>query len=301
MGKVFWVLSLTSIHPGVGRAEAAHVDLPVQRDEFGLPAVWASSLKGALRSKAERRFFDERGVCVANPSECASFLAAFGPRPESASEHASGLVFLDARLVAIPARSLKGVWLWATSPMLLNFVKLYSQALGHEVKLPEFPKPAEGRVVLSDLSYAVDGRAFINELEFEVDKSKGPELDLPPLKKAREIVGNRPVAYLNDDDFMKVVRRSLLVQYRVRLSEKKTVQTGPWSEEYVPPFTIFVSGVHCNKPPSKVKVRVKDGQNPAEVEVAAKDLCEYAKQLIGGVVWLGGKETVGKGLVEVVW
>lgn len=294
-------MSLTSIHPGVGRAEAAHVDLPVQRDEFGLPAIWASSLKGALRSRAERRLFDEKGACAVGLEECANFLAAFGPRPESASEHSSGLVFLDARLVAVPARSLKGVWLWATSPMLLRFVRLYADALGDRVELPEAPQPREGRVVLSDLSYAVEGKAVINELEFEVEQSKGPDLNIPPVMKARGLMGNKPVAYLNDDDFVKVVRRSLFVQYRVRLGGAKTVEAGPWSEEYVPPFTVFVSGVHCNRVPPKVKVRVKDRKDPVEVGVAVKDLCEYAKQLTGGAVWLGGRETVGRGLVEVIW
>jgi hypothetical protein len=46
-GKLFWLVALTAVHPGVGRSEEAQVDLPVQRDEFGLPTVWASSLKGA--------------------------------------------------------------------------------------------------------------------------------------------------------------------------------------------------------------------------------------------------------------
>jgi CRISPR-associated protein Cmr4 len=62
-GKLFWLVALTAVHPGVGRSEEAQVDLPVQRDEFGLPTVWASSLKGAIRAKAELGLFRD-GLCV---------------------------------------------------------------------------------------------------------------------------------------------------------------------------------------------------------------------------------------------
>jgi len=304
-GKLMWILSLTSLHPGVGRSEEAQVDLPVQRDEFGLPTIWASSLKGAIRSRVEKTLFNN-GVCVGDKGECATFLAAFGPRPDAAHEHASGVVFLDAKLVAIPARSLRGVWLWATSPMLLNFVKLYAKALGVDVQLPQPPAVKEGQVALTSGDYAVDGKlAVINEMEFEVATTQAPPLSLPPIKAAAQIVGARGVAYLHDNDLLQVVKRSLLVQYRVRLSEKKTVETGPWSEEYIPPFTVFASGIYCARKPDKVKVKLpkKEGQDqhPVEEVEVKGDLCQYVAGKASGVFWLGGKETVGKGLAEVIW
>ncbi len=291
-------MSLTSLHPGVGRAETAHVDLPVQRDEFGLPTIWASSLKGAVRGRIERGLFNG-GTCTADVGECANFIAAFGPRPEVAHEHASSVLFLDAKLVAIPARSLKGVWLWATSPMLLTFVKLYAQALGVEVKLPEPPPISPGQVALTSGNYVVgDGRTVINEEELEVVTTSAPALDIPPIRKAANIAGERGVAYLNDEDFTRLARRSLLVQYRVRLNERKTVETGPWSEEYVPPFTVFVSGIYCARSPQKVKVKVRDEVKEIAVSM---DPCRYVAERARGAIWMGGKEAVGKGLSELVW
>jgi len=47
---MLYIKALTPIHVGVGRGEATHVDLPLQRDEFGFPTIWASSLKGAIKS-----------------------------------------------------------------------------------------------------------------------------------------------------------------------------------------------------------------------------------------------------------
>ena len=50
--KLMFIYALTPLHPGAGKAAAggSPVELPVQRDEFGFPTIWSSSLKGVLRS-----------------------------------------------------------------------------------------------------------------------------------------------------------------------------------------------------------------------------------------------------------
>mgnify|MGYP003881113491 FL=1 len=295
---MFWLVALTALHPGVGRSEEAHVDLPVQRDEFGLPTIWASSLKGALRARFELDFFRD-GRCVAKPEDCANFLAAFGPRPESASDFASPAAFLDAKLVAIPARSLRGVWLYVTSPLLLSFVKLYAEAVGAGVQLPELPRPGEGSVYVTSERYKYNGYVVINERKYAVAGDVKP-LDLPPFEEVKKIVGDVGFAVVSDEDVVDVVKRSLMVQYRVRLKQdSKTVETGPWSEEYIPPFAVFVSGYYCaRRRPQRVKVKMSDGED-VEVDVT-KDPCEYVEEVIKGPAWLGGKETVGRGLVKVI-
>ena len=304
---MLWVLALTSIHPGVGRSEEAQVDLPVQRDEFGLPAIWASSLKGAARAKAERGLFNG-DKCVGKVGDCAEVLALFGPKPEDAHEHSSAVAFLDAKLFAIPARSLKGVWLYVTSPLLVSFARLYAEALGVSLSLPDPPRVQPGEVALSDPSYAQGNVVVINEISFKLANTSAPTYNIQPVNKVGQITGRNPAfAVVSDDDMPRVVRRSLLVQYRVRLDrERKTVDVGPWSEEYMPPFTIFVSGIHCHgRMPQKVKVKVSDPQQPGAYKiqdeaVQIKDLCDRAYSLVAGPLWIGGKETVGKGLVEVV-
>ncbi|MEM4423806.1 type III-B CRISPR module RAMP protein Cmr4 [Pyrobaculum sp.] len=306
-GRLFWVLALTSIHPGVGRSEAAHVDLPVQRDEFGLPAIWATSLKGAVRAKAEGGLFaGPYGVDVGKKDECAKVIAAFGPKPEYASEHSSAVAFLDAKLFAVPARSLRGVWIYVTSPLLLGFAKLYSQALGVPLSLPQLPTVGEGEVALSSGRFAENNVAVINEMKFKVVGEQAPALNLPPFDKVKQITGSEPgFAVVSDQDLPRVVRRSLLVQYRVRLKkETKTVETGPWSEEYIPPFTVFITGIHCNgRVREAVRVRLPskdDKKNEEVVELKNFDPCAYVESKAKGPLWIGGKETVGKGLVEIL-
>lgn len=298
---------MTSIHPGVGRSEAAHVDLPVQRDEFGLPAIWATSLKGAVRAKAEGGLFaGPYCVDVGKKDECAKVIAAFGPKPEYASEHSSAVAFLDAKLFAVPARSLRGVWIYVTSPLLLGFAKLYSQALGVPLSLPQLPTVGEGEVALSSGRFAENNVAVINEMKFKVVGEQAPALNLPPFDKVKQITGSEPgFAVVSDQDLPRVVRRSLLAQYRVRLKkETKTVETGPWSEEYIPPFTVFITGIHCNgRVREAVRVRLPpkdDKKNEEVVELKNFDPCAYVESKAKGPLWIGGKETVGKGLVEIL-
>lgn len=298
---------MTSIHPGVGRSEGAHVDLPVQRDEFGLPAIWATSLKGAVRAKAEGGLFSGSHCADASKKdECAKVIAAFGPKPDYASEHSSAVAFLDAKLFAVPARSLKGVWIYVTSPLLLGFAKLYSEALGAPLSLPQLPAVEEGEVALSSGRFAENNAAVINEMKFKVVEQQAPALNLPPFDKVKQITGSEPgFAVVSDQDLPRIVRRSLLVQYRVRLKkETKTVEAGPWSEEYIPPFTVFITGIHCNgRVREAVKVRLPpkdDKKNEEVVELKNFDPCAYVESKAKGPLWIGGKETVGKGLVEIL-
>lgn len=309
------MLALSSLHPGVGRSEAAHVDLPVQRDELDFPTIWASSLKGAIRSRAE-----PAGCDVDKRAKAA---AVFGPRPEAASEHSASAAFLDARLVAIPARSLRGVWLYVTSPLLLSRAAAYFHSLGLDPgplrQALEFAGDVRpGEAAVSGPQYLEGKSVVINEVELQARSDSAPVPDIPPVRRARELLGRVGFAYVSDDDIQLLVRRSLLVQYRVRLkAETKTVDVGPWSEEYIPPFTIFLSGVYCRTPPARVRVvcpsaagnpppncteqKLPTGGVAYECQLSGLDVCQYLAQAASGPVWLGGKETIGKGLAELIW
>jgi CRISPR-associated protein Cmr4 len=157
----------------------------------------------------------------------------------------------------------------------------------------------------------------INERKYSV-AGKAPALDLPPFQEVKRIAGDVGFAVVSDEDIAGVVRRSLLVQYRVRLKqETKTVDVGPWSEEYIPPFTVFVSGYYCAKRRvSAVGVRVQvddiskkcnnDEVVNRERKICKKqvkvdgDPCTYVADVVKGSLWLGGKETVGRGLVKLL-
>ncbi|MGC8988418.1 MAG: type III-B CRISPR module RAMP protein Cmr4, partial [Infirmifilum sp.] len=75
---------------------------------------------------------------------------------------------------------------------------------------------------------------------------------------------------------------SVMIQWRVRLDkERKTVNAGPWSEEYLPMETVLVSLVLC---------RIREGKDPCD---------DLRKALHGRAIFVGGKESIGRGLVKL--
>lgn len=103
---LIFIHALSPLHVGIGHSPGA-IDLPIARDKAsGFPIVPGSGLKGAMRAHAGVR---QREV-----------IRVFGPETTNASDHAGGVHFGDAHLVALPVRSVAGTFAWATSPYLLR-------------------------------------------------------------------------------------------------------------------------------------------------------------------------------------
>jgi len=104
----------------------------------------------------------------------------------------------------------------------------------------------------------------------------------------KEIIDRRGLIVVPDKDNigLEIVNRSLMIQYRVALDrEKKTVRAGPWSEEYIPMETVFVSTALCRN------YQQKD----------ANAICnEFKAEVKDKTIFVGGKETIGKGLVKII-
>src|SRR4051794_16286752 len=110
----------TSLHPGAGTALGV-VDLPIQRERHTQwPTIPGSALKGVLRDACrEKNKVNHDGDRKRADSD--EFLvAAFGPPTDSAGESAGALSITDARLLAFPVRSLKGVFAWVTCSAVLE-------------------------------------------------------------------------------------------------------------------------------------------------------------------------------------
>ncbi len=109
MGALLFIHAQTGLHPGSGTALGT-VDLPVQRERHTQwPIIPGSTLKGILRDACRRRGGN-------NPD----LFAAFGPETAEADKHAGALSLTDARILAFPVRSLKGVFAWVTCRAVLE-------------------------------------------------------------------------------------------------------------------------------------------------------------------------------------
>jgi CRISPR-associated protein Cmr4 len=338
-GRVILLEALTPLHPGAGRG-AGHVDLPAQRDEFGFPAVWATSLKGALKS-THLLSCDTLSGELDKVACRRRVLLIFGPETDEAHEYASAVSFLDARLVAIPARSLRGVWTYTTSPHLLRYLLRYLEAAEHSAagelgKLLEEVKQAVagGGAVVSNDRVLVGGNAVLNEMTLPA-KMHDAAVRLASLfpGEVGKLVGEQGLVIVGDDVVGELVRRSLLVQTRVRLDyRRKTVASGGlWEEEYVPQFTIFATVLFCTgvkaakeraeafakNDVKKIKLQVspeeeakmKDELQRRYIEIMStlerpdavcKEVFKAGDGLQIRSLVFGGKETVGKGLASVV-
>lgn len=254
------IKAVTHLHVGVGRAGGI-VDLPVQRDEYGFPCIYSSSLKGALRTAL-------LWACLKDgkTAEQARLIikALFGPEPEPEESFESSVSILDAKLLAMPVRSLKGVYAYVTAPLLLENLLDYCQL--HEVNVvSELSKNVNGllekaRELKAGEALCIGDKNQLSIEEFggkivlveeewiEVKETKNnSSLDKLGLVK---LGLEKPLLVLHDDQAIHVINRSLLRLTRVRLNRatKSVEEGGLWSEEYVPAKTFFVSSLLFKKP-----------------------------------------------------
>ncbi len=229
------------------------------------------------------------------------------------------MVFLDARLLLIPARSLRGVWTYVTSPHLLNYYLTYLEALAEysknfeelSSKLTELVNNAKSdalgtTAIANSDRITVGNKVVLNELEFNFkkdDKNMTQKLlDVIPNNDLKNKVSQAGVVFVSDDVIREIIKRSLIVQARVRINyETKTVAHGAlWEEEYLPQFTIMVSGLICSGMRRSLD-KINDETVKKELEKLKEpnDVCRELRNV--NSLMLGGKETVGKGLVKLWW
>ena len=281
--NLLFIHALTGLHPGGGTAIGV-VDLPVQRERHTQwPVVAGASLKGVLRD-----------ACRTGASE-GEWLAAFGPETERASDFAGALAFTDARLLAFPVRSLRGVFAWATCPAVLDRLRRDARLLaGNENPPPEPPRPAHGKAACPRQSdNLIDGdRLLLEEFEFRRSGDDGgvaawlathalPESDGATVERlARNLI------VLHEDDFTHFARHATEVIARVGLDyERKTAKKGAlFYEEFLPPETLFYA-----------VVLAKASRHP-DAGGEAADMLRFLRKRMPAVVQIGADQTIGKGL-----
>lgn len=275
MKKALLTLYATAyLHPGAGSTTDI-IDLPIQREVHnGLPVIPASSLKGALRQKA-----GESGETTE---------VLFGPDTGQGDKHAGALLVGEAKLLTIPVRSLKNVFQWASSPLVLERLRRDLARMGTD--LPEIPTPEEGQAIVP----SGGGRLVLEELDFEARESEElgailTEIEtrlLPP--GAGEYLLDKftkDFALVGDGDLRHLCRVGTQVSARVELDENKTSKN-LWYEETLPPETIFYAMILAQSS--------RGGEKMDEDEVM-ESFDSGVVQTDGGLLQVGGNETLGQG------
>ncbi len=278
----------TSIHAGAGQSVAG-IDLPIQREiHNNWPCVYGSAVKGALRAHVfHAPAFPKSDVTVLFGPDHA---AASGDRDSS---HAGALLVGDARLLALPVRSLQSCFKWVTCPAALHRFQRDAERLGLPLELPgELPHPERlqaesnhgGSLFLEEFRLEQRPCPYIEQLARQLAKLNGMARDAATLAERLVIV--------HDDIFSFLVSNATAVNAHIAIdAATKTVKNGAlWYEESLPPETIFYMAL------TATASRSRDSLLSAE-EVLAR----FSQALPAGANWLqlGGNETIGMGWCRV--
>jgi len=278
--RPYLIRAVTELHCGVGQG-LDDIDLPTAKEALtGLPVVPGSTVKGVLRDH-----YGAKGE--------AEYLAAFGPPPELADEHASALHFTDARMLFLPVRSFSGVFACVTSPLVLRrLVRDLEHADGMAQDFPPLPElEVREAVVVAGSPLVTGGKLLLEELDLAV-QGASPEWQtffesLLTTDWDKETVLPR-LAIVHDDVLTFLCETALPVRAHIRLNpDSGTVAKGAlWYEESLPSETLLFGLAMANA---------------SRREGCGHDAKWFLDTYGTGELFLqfGGKATTGKGLCEM--
>lgn len=303
---ILFLRAHTSVHAGTGATVGA-IDLPIQRERHtGWPMIQGSSIKGVLRDHHRRELVASgRYGSQEKADEDEVLMAIYGPPVGLDSDkghHAGALAVTDARILAFPVRSAKGVFAWVTCPGVIERLMRDLRVVGAQTLLQatsiavaddtasvagDAPMRVtigeQSRIVLEDISLNADG-------QLESQRTQLAEW------LAQNALGGRHNAFddprkrlviVADDVFSHLVRYATEIVQRIALEyETKKVKTGAlFSQEFLPPETLMYSVLLAEQP-----------RRSGSSLTAERVVDIVASQCNDKLLQLGGDETTGKGL-----
>lgn len=303
---ILFINVITPLHNGAGESLGL-VDNPIIRERLtNFPFVQSASIKGVLR--------DECGKEVSGNGR--KIKALFGPEPGKGEEHAGAVSFGDGQLLAFPIRSLKGCFVWAISPLILNRFYQRLEIAGVESKFTTLKKLIDS--VPSTLDKAIICKKSENLLLFGADRDKKLLLEEFPhdidssedlkafAKELSNIVFNQSDIFLKrefadklvilpEDRFRYFITNATEVVLNIRIGESGTTEEGSLRyTEYLPAETILYSLLTFEK------VRASNSNEFKDINInSEKDVKDLFCSILPKVIQLGGDETTGKGIVSL--
>ena len=130
---VVFLYAVSPVHMGAGQAIGV-IDNPIQRERHtGHPCFAGSGIKGAVRHSFKSLGGDANHIT-----------RLFGPESGNADLHAGAVSFGDAQLVALPVRSLKGGFVYATCAQAIARAQRLLAHLGLPRNWPALPEVKQG-------------------------------------------------------------------------------------------------------------------------------------------------------------
>lgn len=269
---VVTIYAESQIHAGKGM-EIGVVDLPIQRERTTkFPII--QGVKGALRSNLKFSSGEEKELFGSDPDESSS-----GEESKPGS-----LAFSEAKILLFPVRQPDRLFVWVTSPLaLIRFLN----ALDLKEKIQEIQKENLGDE--DALAINMEGNIWLEEIKVKAKKCEWLRIVAELISKnvgTIDYIKNKlkqDIIVVKDEIFSSILETMTEVVPRIRIDrEKGTVKEGAlWYEEYLPQDTIMYFVVR-------------------KTAYAKDDVFNQIRKMIDEqMITIGGKETVGKGLVTL--
>ncbi|MGI6416091.1 MAG: type III-B CRISPR module RAMP protein Cmr4 [Thermoguttaceae bacterium] len=284
----FFLYVETSLHIGAGEPGRV-IDLPLNRDEDGVPLVPESSLRGSLVAAIRPRCDKDQIVW------------AFGSPPGSEKPQVGVLSFSPMRPLLFPVRTYQGVFAWVTCTSAIAAWLAEAEKHGVAVNPPPIAPPGEFEAIVAPDCPMLTGRRtlIIEEFSFPVRQADGMRrfaewlagIALPREPAYgfwRERFSNG-VVLVPDEVFAFFLQHQTAVTQRVAIDPATgTAQDGAmWIEESMPSETLLYGFVSA-----------EDRGHLPPVTVSG---VSWLKQLEITRLQIGANRTLGGGLVRWVW
>ncbi len=304
---ILFLYSVSPVHMGAGQAIGV-IDNPIQRERHtGHPCFAGSGIKGAVRHGFEVL---ANGKVQDRPlKELITLL--FGPEDRAAELYAGAVSFGDAQLVVFPVRSLKGGYVYATSPQALARARRLMQAVGCAVNWPEIPPVHEGECLVANPALLtqrqMNGRPT-DVLHLEAFEYAAKDKQNETLKPIAADLATKAIpsgdAYhffreklktdlvvLSDTDFAYFVQHATLVEPHVRINDETGTakEGGLFYTENLPPESLLVAPMLASQ--------TRSGNGKANEMPAQEVLIKIKTVIDGRLLQIGGDATTGRGLV----
>lgn len=283
-----FLYAVSPVHMGAGQAVDV-IDNPIQRERHTQhPCFAGSGIKGAVRHSYEALGGDEADIA-----------RLLGPESGSADLHAGAVSFGDAQMLALPVRSLKGGFVYATCPQALARAQRLLALTGNA---PDWPAVtvADQHCLIANPALLSGDKLHLEAFEYSAEPSQELAIiaaDLSsralPAGAAYQFFADKlkaDLVLLSDTDFGYFAKNAMLVEPHVRIDEATGTASdgGLFYTENLPPESLLIAPLMA----SKTRTGKKDNHLEAE------EVFTTLKPLLDGrLLQIGGDATTGRGLV----
>ncbi|MDR3214571.1 MAG: type III-B CRISPR module RAMP protein Cmr4 [Azoarcus sp.] len=291
-----FLYTVSPVHMGAGQAVGV-IDNPIQRERHTChPSFAGSGIKGAVRHSFE---------ALSGATDTAALKTIldqlFGPDSTEAL-YAGAVSFGDAQLIALPVRSLRGGYVYATCPQALARASRLLRLIGLSIDWPQLPEVKEEQSLMTNPDLLSGDKLHLEAFEYTAI----PFTQAEPLTRVAAYLASRALpqddAYaffrdklktdlvvLSDTDFSYFSENAMLVETHVRIDEKTGTASegGLFYTENLPPESLLIAPMLASK------TRTGKG-NELEAEAV---MSQIKGALDGKLLQIGGDATTGRGLV----